>query len=153
MPPSELRSQPPFFSHRTRLLMARPDASDVLADISDLELGYVTNGTSFPSDVGLGSHFSVTLRSIDYGAAKPHPGMLLAAASELGILPECTIMIGDNQTEDVGAARAAGMMSVLLGQVDKGHSHRPDRAVASFGDIPDAIRALMHGSNAKESQG
>jgi len=141
-----------FFSHRTRLLTARPDASFVLTNISDHELGYVTNGTSFPADVGLGMHFSVAMRSIDYGAAKPHPGMLLIAADELGVTPELTIMVGDNQTEDVGAAQAAGMKSVLLGEARDGHPCVPDRAVSSFGEIPDAIRSLVDGPDSEEGQ-
>jgi D-glycero-D-manno-heptose 1,7-bisphosphate phosphatase len=44
---------------------------------------------------------------------KPRPGMVLAAASELGVAPQRVAVIGDIGA-DVGAAAAAGAMSVLV---------------------------------------
>lgn len=132
-----------FFSHRTRLLTARREAEGVLAAIENYEVGYVTNGTSYPADVGLGEYFSVTLRSIDYGAPKPHPGMLLAAAAYLGVDAERTVMVGDNQVEDIGAANAAGMRSILVADSADAGFPRPDRVVASLADVPGAVSELV----------
>ncbi len=44
---------------------------------------------------------------------KPRPGMVLAAAAALGVLPDRVTVIGDIGA-DVGAARAAGARAVLV---------------------------------------
>lgn len=47
------------------------------------------------------------------GCRKPAPGMVLAAAAELGLPPERLVVIGDIGA-DVGAAHAAGARAVLV---------------------------------------
>ncbi|MBN1173310.1 MAG: HAD-IIIA family hydrolase [Micromonosporaceae bacterium] len=44
---------------------------------------------------------------------KPQPGLILAAAADLGIPPEELVMVGDLGA-DIGAARAAGARSILV---------------------------------------
>ena len=63
---------------------------------------------------------------------KPAPGMLLAAASELGLDLEGSFMIGDKQT-DVEAGRRAGCRTVLLGRAGPG-SDTADHVAADWDD-------------------
>jgi HAD superfamily hydrolase (TIGR01662 family) len=67
---------------------------------------------------------------------KPAPGMVLAAASELGVAPRDVAVVGDIGA-DVGAARAAGARSVLVptavtmpAEVDAAPVVRPDLLAA-----------------------
>ena len=131
-----------FFSHRTRLLSPRPEAFTVLSGLETFRLGYVTNGTSFPVDVGLENFFEIALRSIDHGTVKPHPGMLLSAAQHVDVAPERVIMVGDSQAEDVGAARAAGMTSILLSEEADPDLPTPHYVVPSLSAIPEILMRL-----------
>jgi D-glycero-D-manno-heptose 1,7-bisphosphate phosphatase len=57
---------------------------------------------------------------------KPNPGMILAAASDLGIDLAASIMIGDNAS-DMLAARAAGVgRFIQIGSGERDHERRPD---------------------------
>lgn len=56
---------------------------------------------------GLHLYFHAT-RCADEGHSKPHPGMLYALMSELGVSGEKTLMIGDT-THDMEMAHAAGV--------------------------------------------
>ena len=75
---------------------------------------------------------------------KPHPAMLLAALTSLGVDPKRAVMIGDSGA-DVGAARA-GNVPVII--VSHGYSRAPahelgaDLVVNSLADVPDALRNL-----------
>jgi D-glycero-D-manno-heptose 1,7-bisphosphate phosphatase len=51
----------------------------------------------------------------DCACRKPLPGMLIAAAEELGILLEQSFMVGDRE-RDVEAGRRAGCRTVLVGE-------------------------------------
>lgn len=55
---------------------------------------------------GLHRHFQ-TFQTVDGGAGKPHPRMVLDAMGETGARPEATVMIGDTSW-DMLMARAAG---------------------------------------------
>jgi histidinol-phosphate phosphatase family protein len=61
---------------------------------------------------------------------KPGPQMLQDLASEFGVDAEATVMIGDNST-DLGAAKSAGMMSVLV-LTGHGESFKTDPLVSAI---------------------
>lgn len=73
---------------------------------------------------------------------KPAPGMLLAAAEDLGVELSHSWMIGDTDT-DVLAGQAAGCRTVLVENPDSAHKRqdhaRPDRTVADLAAATDAI--------------
>lgn len=82
--------------------------------------------------------FSVSLGGECVPDKKPHPGMLLTACEQLGVVPAACVMIGDSRT-DILAARAANMPVIA---VDYGYNHgrsvaceQPDRLVSSLRDI------------------
>jgi D-glycero-D-manno-heptose 1,7-bisphosphate phosphatase len=66
---------------------------------------------------------------------KPHPGMLLAAAEQLGIDPSRSWMVGDTSS-DVMAGRAAGCRTLLLTHAPSAHkrvsSSEPDLSAADL---------------------
>ena len=48
---------------------------------------------------------------------KPHPGLILRAAEELGLSPQLSFMVGDSQS-DVEAGRRAGCRTVLIAETE-----------------------------------
>jgi len=71
---------------------------------------------------------------------KPKPGMLLAAAAELGIVLEKSYMVGD-RWRDVGAGKAAGCFTIFL---DRGYREEL-RAVpdARCADLTEAVAIIL----------
>ena len=61
---------------------------------------------------GLGPCFQAT-RCADESFSKPHPAMLEALMTDLGIAPSATLMIGDT-THDLAMARNAGVQSLAV---------------------------------------
>lgn len=88
--------------------------------------------------------FEVVVGGTDSLPKKPHPAMLLAALSALGVDPDHAVMIGDSAA-DVGAARAANVPVVV---VSHGYSPTPanelgaDLVIGSLADVPAALRQL-----------
>jgi D-glycero-D-manno-heptose 1,7-bisphosphate phosphatase len=70
---------------------------------------------------------------------KPCPGMVLAAARELGVDPAATAVIGDIGA-DVGAAAAAGAAAVLVPTPET----RPEEVTAAPVVRPDLVAAVRH---------
>lgn len=62
---------------------------------------------------------------IDCACRKPKPGLLLRAAEELNIDLSRSWMVGDGEN-DVGAGKAAGCSTVLIGSGDCGQTARAD---------------------------
>jgi D-glycero-D-manno-heptose 1,7-bisphosphate phosphatase len=73
---------------------------------------------------------------------KPRPGMLIEAASELGISLPDSYMVGDRAI-DVEAGRAAGCRTVFidLGYTGEPKPDRPSFTVSSIGQAADVILA------------
>jgi pyrophosphatase PpaX len=71
----------------------------------------------------------------DYVHPKPDPEPLVMAARQLDARPEKSVYIGD-AVVDILAAKAAGMWSVAIGDLDKAGA---DVCVRTLGDVRDAI--------------
>jgi FMN phosphatase YigB (HAD superfamily) len=63
---------------------------------------------------GLGEFLDDVVVAADVGHFKPEPELLWAAAERLGVDPERCVYIGDSVAFDVAAARAAGMVAMLV---------------------------------------
>jgi histidinol-phosphate phosphatase family protein len=72
---------------------------------------------------------------------KPQPGLVLAAARELGVAPERCVVIGDIGA-DVDAARAAGARSVLVPTV-RTRPEEIETADAVAVDLLEAVRLVL----------
>ena len=62
----------------------------------------------------LDRHFPVIFVAGEFGASKPDPSILLAAAAALGAPPAACLMVGDSPERDVAGARAAGMKAAWV---------------------------------------
>ncbi len=65
---------------------------------------------------GFSDSFDVIIGGGDVKRRKPHPEPLAIALGKLGINPERSMYVGDDQDADVGAAMALGMKTALVGE-------------------------------------
>ena len=63
---------------------------------------------------GIAAHLDSVTFSAEVGWRKPSPRIFEAALGALGARAEATVMIGDSIDDDIGGARAAGMLAVLV---------------------------------------
>lgn len=68
--------------------------------------------------LGLEGRFDTLLCSEDSGALKPSRKPFLALAEALGVEPRSILYVGNKREFDIEGARAAGMMSALMGRGD-----------------------------------
>lgn len=66
--------------------------------------------------LGIADYFEVIVGSAHVGFNKLMPQVYELALSLLGIEPGDAVMVGDNWTDDVGGAGAAGIRGILLGR-------------------------------------
>lgn len=94
--------------------------------------------------LGLRTSFEAVVGGTEALPKKPHPAMLLAALTSLGVDPDRAVMVGDSSA-DVGAARACKVSVVVVGH---GYSRVPahelgaDLVVESLANVPGALRKL-----------
>ncbi|MBX5443245.1 MAG: HAD-IA family hydrolase [Solirubrobacteraceae bacterium] len=92
-------------------------------------------------DTGLAGRVDVVVTSAELGAAKPDPAPLRAALRALGAPAAGARHVGDTPSEDVAAARAAGVEPVLV--VRDGAAPPPGvRAIRDLRGLLDAPAAL-----------
>ena len=102
---------------------------------------------------GLGGHFQCILGSGDAGLSKPGLRFYQLAAQATGVEPEGIAMVGDRLDNDIRAADAAGMRSILirrgggpsdpLSDPDQEQSHiRPTAVIQRLGELPQALARL-----------
>jgi D-glycero-D-manno-heptose 1,7-bisphosphate phosphatase len=77
---------------------------------------------------------------------KPGPGMLEAAAADLGLDLGASYLVGNHPT-DTGAARAAGVTSLFVTTGQAADRPAP-QGVPAFGSLVDAAAAILAGSSA-----
>ena len=82
-----------------------------------LRWGIVTNkpealARSVVKAMGWGDRCAVLVGGDSLATKKPDPAQLIHACAQLGMTPECSVYVGDDE-RDVQAARAAGMPSVI----------------------------------------
>ncbi len=101
--------------HLEPLYSGAREAIDALADRSDTLLGIATGKSQRGVRAVLGRHGLaerfVTIQTSDDAPSKPHPGMVLAAMRETGVLPQDTVVVGDT-VFDLEMARAAGARAI-----------------------------------------
>ncbi|HUP97455.1 MAG TPA: phosphoglycolate phosphatase [Usitatibacter sp.] len=102
----------------TRLFPGMPELLDTLESRS-IAWGVVTNkferfARPLMTGLGLGERAAVIVGGDTCARPKPFPDPLLFAAAKLGVKPERTLYVGDDE-RDVQAARAAGMPVLVAG--------------------------------------
>ena len=125
---------------------------EVLQDLraEDARLAVCTNklepiGASILSQLGIADMFNAVVGGAQGRKPKPDPEPLLEAIRKAGGSLQTAVMVGDSET-DVLTARAAGVPIIL---VEHGYSSltltelKPDRIIASFAELPLAIREIL----------
>ena len=95
--------------------------------------------------LGLTPRFAAICGPDTFGVAKPDPQMLLQTIGRVGGDAGRAVMVGDSST-DVRTAKAATVpiIAVSFGYADVPVEWlQPDRVIASFSELPGAIRALL----------
>lgn len=100
---------------------AIPGAPEVVLGLLDAgyRVGVLTNGQGAQqraklAAIGLTDPRLVVCVSEELPAPKPSPAAYEAACSALGLAPVQVLMVGDHRTNDVDAARAAGLHAVHI---------------------------------------
>lgn len=84
---------------------------------------------------GLVTHFAATIYSMDIGHAKPRPEPFHAALAALGVRPEETLHVGDNERTDVGGALGVGMRAIRVDIVRSSGSSAAEYVATTFDDL------------------
>ncbi len=95
------------------------------------------------------AYFDADVSGRDFAHGKPHPEMFLAAAEELGVVPEVAIVLED-ASAGVEAAKAGGMAAVGVARADDEEllaSAGADIVVGSLDEVD--VAALTDGRLAK----
>lgn len=72
-------------------------------------LALVTNGNSWPEQVGLSDHFQVVVNAAEVGVRKPDPAIFAHVWSRLDVPPSRCLHVGDHAVQDIVAGRDTGM--------------------------------------------
>lgn len=99
-----------------------PEAKEVVTELfrRGYRLGVVSNTTHRANapealrSLGIAGMFETVVLSCVCGIRKPHPGILLQAAREIGVPPERCAYIGDQPERDVAASRKAGFAKAVI---------------------------------------
>jgi len=91
---------------------------------------------------GILSRVHTVVVSEAVGLRKPHPSLIRIALRDLDVAPDRALMVGDNFTEDIGAATAAGVHAAWLDPQRTGvpEGASPPRYVLT--SLPDVVSLL-----------
>lgn len=139
-----------FYAERNRV-DCYPDAIDALARISaKLPVAALSNGNADLAAIGLDHHFAFQLGAREHGAAKPDPGIFLAACERLGCAPGEVLHVGDHIEMDVLGAARAGLRTAWMHRDDARAQHphwphddiAPDLIVADMAALADLLEGM-----------
>ncbi len=85
---------------------------------------------------GLTTFFSAVVVSGAVGLRKPNPAMFELVLDRLGVTAAVSVMIGDNPTEDMRGAQAAGCHTVLLDRYNRHPDYAGQRIATLLECIP-----------------
>ncbi len=128
-----------------------PGVADTLKALAGagLTLGICTNKPMVATgrllaDLGIADLFAAVVGGDSFPSRKPSPEPVLGLLDRMGVRPEDTAFVGDNE-HDVAAARAAGLARVLV--LRYGYARVPldslphDGILERFGDLTGALSA------------
>ena len=121
-----------------------PDALPTLERLrkTDLTLGLISNFEDWLERLldalEVAHFFDVTVISGVEGVEKPDPGIFRLALDRAGAAPERSAYVGDNPAFDVDAARAVGMVPVLIDRRGA-HQDADGLRITSLEDLPAAL--------------
>ncbi len=84
--------------------------------------------------LGIEDYFEVVLASLEEGVEKPDPRLFEICLQQMGVAPEQTLHVGDNQIDDIQGAQAAGVRGLLIDRTGQ-----TPGALGTLTDIPEAF--------------
>jgi FMN phosphatase YigB (HAD superfamily) len=93
-------------------------------------------------EAGLTGALAAQIYSDELGVFKPHPGMIWAAARELGVPASSCWFVGDRPSKDIECGRRAGVAAAILmpsGEVEASDV-QPDAVVADGNELLKLLR-------------
>lgn len=130
-----------YLADYRRSWRAVPGGPELVLSLLDqgYRVGILTNGVAVQqraklAAIGLADTRLVVCVSEELSAAKPHRSAYEAACRALGLPPHQVLMVGDHRTNDVDAARTAGLHAV---HIDPAATPRP-----AVDDTAETIRSV-----------
>lgn len=112
-----------FYAERNKVDFY-PDAMEGLRRIArDLPVVALSNGNADLTVIGIDELFAFQLSARMHGAAKPDPGIFLAACTRLQLAPEQVLHVGDDIHLDMLGAAGAGLRTCWIHRGDKPGDH------------------------------
>ena len=102
-------------------------------------VGSLTNGNAEVGKTPLSNCFHFSIAASDVGAAKPEPEMFRAALERAGVAPSEAVHVGNHPENDIAAANAVGIRSVL---VDHERTSEPGEASGVVHYLPHLLRLI-----------
>jgi putative hydrolase of the HAD superfamily len=138
----------------------RPETPAMLEALKGraLRLGLISNTLSHSQVIeilhqyGIRPYFDCIYLSVTSGFRKPYPELFRAAASDLDVLPEECVYVGDTVSRDVRGARLAGyrgtirINSMLTAGADAGLNQEEEEAdylITNLNEIPGIVSEIM----------
>ena len=132
-----------YFKHRSAGMKLFDDVRPTLEALAQrYAIGIISNGNSYPSDLGLEGIVGFAVFSQDHGGIeKPDPRIFRIALEKAGTAASELVHVGDSLETDVSGAAHAGIKSVWLNRNgDQSHPGiRPDREIASLRELQTII--------------
>ena len=130
-----------------------PDSLEALQRIAArMPVAAITNGNADLQRIGLAPHFAFQLGAREHGAAKPDPGIFLAACTRLGCTPAEVLHVGDHDEMDVAGAARAGLRACWLNRVGgrwEREDLRPDLEFVTLTELADWLEAQARGDDGR----
>ena len=132
---------------RQRLL---PGARELMTELAtSYKLALLTNGAPDLQREkivasGLGSFFQAIAVSGEHGIGKPKPEIFHHLLSELGVLPDEAVMVGNSLERDIAGAENAGICSIWIrvpGSEEQAEV-TPDHTITNLAEIPVILKEL-----------
>lgn len=130
-----------YFSHQAHCVKLFDDTLPALDALSGRRLAIVSNGNADAGRLGIAERFEAIIRSVDVGVGKPDPAIIKAALVKLDVGESEAVLVGDSEESDVGAARAAGIRSVLLDRHGTTTNSQADWVIGSLRELPALVAA------------
>ncbi len=130
-----------YFSHQAHFVKLFDDTLPALDALAGIRLAIVSNGNADAARLGIADRFEDIIRSVDVGVGKPDPAIIRFALAKLDVPETQAVLVGDSEEADVGAARAAGIRSVLLDRHGSVTKSEADWVIGSLGELPALVKA------------
>lgn len=96
---------------------------DVVPGLASLSQRYpiasISNGFADLAAIGIAGHFQTSIAAHQFGSAKPHPEIFLAACDALSIAPHEAVYVGDDPVLDIQGAQNAGLQAVWMNRFQR----------------------------------